>query len=442
MNFGNVCGRLLDGRAKLAVVGLGYVGLPIAYEFAKRVPVIGYDVDKDKIKAYQHGMDTEGKCDGPLSSVSIAYTSSPAMLKAASFIIVTVQTPVDKDQKPDLTPLREASRTVGENLSAGAVVVFESTVYPGVTQDICVPIIEKASGLTCGVDWKVGYSPERINPGDHVHTLTTIQKVVAGQDQETTWVIQSVYDLIIDAGTFSVSDIRTAEAVKVVENSQRDINIAFMNEVAILCDKLNVDTAEVLAGMNTKWNALGFRPGLVGGHCISVDPYYLTFAAEKAGYDCPVIRAGRSVNNHMGAYVADAAIREMEAAGIAPQTAAVVILGFTFKENWPDIRNSRIMDIIRRLRERGIAPVVTDPIADPTAVEAEYDVTLTRADALPPADCMIVAVGHRAYRAMTMAQIKALFRPDVPDAQKVLVDVKSIYGTAELEASGLRYWRL
>lgn len=442
MNFSDLCIRLLDGRAKLAVIGLGYVGLPIAYEFAKHVSVIGYDVDKEKVAAYQDGIDAEGKCAGSLRSVSIDYTSDPARLKEASLMIVTVQTPVGKDQKPDLSPLREASRTVGENLAAGAIVVFESTVYPGVTQDVCVPIIEKASGLTCGVDWKVGYSPERINPGDHVHTLTSIQKVVSGQDAETAREIQKIYNLIIDAGTFLVSDIRTAEAVKVVENSQRDINIAFMNEVAIICDKLNIDTAEVLAGMNTKWNALGFRPGLVGGHCISVDPYYLTYAAEKAGCDCPVIHAGRLMNDRMGAYIADAAMREMSAAGIPRQTATVIVMGFTFKENWPDIRNSRVMDIIKRLREHSIAPVVTDPIALPQAVEAEYGVVLTSPDALPKADCLIVAVGHRAYRAMTMAQLKNMFKPNSPDAQKILVDVKSIYGTAELQASGMRFWRL
>ena len=305
-----------------------------------------------------------------------------------------------------------------------------------------MPIIEQESGLKCGVDWKIAYSPERINPGDRVHTLTNIQKVVSGMDEETAREVKKVYDIVIDAGTFPVSNIKTAEAVKVVENSQRDINIAFMNEVAIICDKLKIDTAEVLDGMNTKWNALGFRPGLVGGHCIGVDPYYLTSAAEKHGYHSQIILNGRKVNDSMGAFVADAAIKEMIEAGMAPKKATVVILGITFKENCPDTRNSKVVDIIRRLKEYEIRPIVTDSWADPAVAKHEYDVDLVPIDQLPKADCVIVAVGHREFRAMSMMQLKEFFKPELADEEKVLIDVKSLYRMDELKASGMRFWRL
>ena len=321
-------------------------------------------------------------------------------------------------------------------------VVFESTVYPGVTEDICVPIIEKESGLKCGVDWKIGYSPERINPGDKVHTLTTIRKVVSGMDAESAEEIKKVYDIVIKAGTYPVSNIKTAEAVKVVENSQRDINIAFMNEIAIICDKLGIDTDEVLAGMNTKWNALGFKPGLVGGHCIGVDPYYLTNAAEKLGYHSQIILNGRQVNDSMGGFVADAAIKEMIEAGMAPKKATVVILGLTFKENCPDTRNSKVVDIINRLKEYDIHPVVADAWADPEVAKHEYGVDLVPFDELPKADCIIVAVGHNAFRSMSMMQLKEMFKPELADEEKVIIDVKSLYRMDELKASGMRFWRL
>jgi UDP-N-acetyl-D-galactosamine dehydrogenase len=304
-----------------------------------------------------------------------------------------------------------------------------------------VPIIEKESGLKCGVDWKIGYSPERINPGDRVHTLTTIRKVVSGMDEESAREIKKVYDIVIKAGTFPVSNIKTAEAVKVVENSQRDINIAFMNEIAIICDKLKIDTQEVLDGMNTKWNALGFKPGLVGGHCIGVDPYYLTNISEKLGYHSQIILNGRQVNDSMGAFVADAAIKEMIEAGMAPKKATVVILGLTFKENCPDTRNSKVVDIINRLKEYDINPIVTDSWADAEVAKHEYGVELTAWKNIPKADCVIVAVGHNEYRNMSMMQIKDLFK-EIPDEEKVLVDVKSLYRMDELKASGLRFWRL
>ena len=320
--------------------------------------------------------------------------------------------------------------------------MFESTVYPGVTEDICIPIIEKESGLKCGVDWKIGYSPERINPGDRVHTLTTIRKVVSGMDEESSREIKKVYDIVIKAGTFPVSNIKTAEAVKVVENSQRDINIAFMNEIAIICDKLKIDTDEVLAGMNTKWNALGFKPGLVGGHCIGVDPYYLTNIAEKLGYHSQIILNGRQVNDSMGAFVADAAIKEMIEAGMAPKKATVVIMGLTFKENCPDTRNSKVVDIIKRLKEYDIEPIVTDSWADVEVAKHEYDVELTAWEDVPKADCVIVAVGHNEYRSMSVMQLKELFKANIADEEKVLVDVKSLYRMDELKASGMRFWRL
>ena len=310
------------------------------------------------------------------------------------------------------------------------------------TEDVCVPIIEKESGLKCGKDWKIGYSPERINPGDRVHTLTSIRKIVSGMDEESAAEIKKVYDIVIKAGTFPVSTIKTAEAVKVVENSQRDINIAFMNEIAMICDRMGIDTDEVIAGMNTKWNALGFRPGLVGGHCIGIDPYYLTNAAEKMGYHSQIILNGRKVNDSMGAFVADAAIKQMIEAGLAPKTAKVIILGITFKENCPDTRNSKVNDIVKRLQEYNIEPLVCDPWADPAVAKQEYGVDLIPFDQVRDADCLIVAVGHQEFRSLSMAQIKELFNSARTDEEKVLIDVKSLYRMDELKASGMRFWRL
>ena len=442
MEFNNIYQGLISGKEKLALVGLGYVGMPIAVEFAKHVPVIGFDINKKRVEEYAAGIDATNEVGEAIRDTTVEFTSDPSRLKEARFIVVAVPTPVNKDNTPDLRPVEGASRTVGQNLSAGTIVVFESTVYPGVTEDICVPIIEKESGLKCGVDWKIGYSPERINPGDRVHTLTSIRKVVSGMDEESAREIKKVYDIVIKAGTFPVSNIKTAEAVKVVENSQRDINIAFMNEIAIICDKLKIDTAEVLDGMNTKWNALGFRPGLVGGHCIGVDPYYLTNISEKLGYHSQIILNGRQVNDSMGAFVADAAIKEMIEAGMAPKKATVVILGLTFKENCPDTRNSKVVDIINRLKEYDINPIVTDAWADAAVAKHEYGVELTPWEEIPKADCVIVAVGHKEFRNMSMMQLKKLFKEDIPDSEKVLVDVKSLYRMDELKASGIRFWRL
>ena len=442
MDYNTIYSELIAGESKLALVGLGYVGMPIAVEFAKHVPVIGFDINEKRVNEYKNGIDATNEVGEAIKNTTVDFTADPKKLSEARFIIVAVPTPVNDDTTPDLRPVEGASRTVGQNIKPGTIVCFESTVYPGVTEDICVPIIEKESGLKCGTDWKIAYSPERINPGDRVHTLTNIKKIVSGMDEETCREVKKVYDIVIKAGTFPVSTIKTAEAVKVVENSQRDINIAFVNEVAMICDKMGIDTDEVIAGMNTKWNALGFKPGLVGGHCIGVDPYYLTNAAEKLGYHSQIILNGRKVNDSMGAFVADAAIKQMIEAGMAPKKATVVILGITFKENCPDTRNSKVVDIIDRLKEYEIKPIVTDSWADVAVAKHEYGVDLVAFDKLPKADCVIVAVGHNAFRSMSTMQLKGLFKDTLADSEKVLIDVKSLYRTDELKASGMRFWRL
>ena len=434
--------KILIGEEKIALIGLGYVGMPIAVAFAKKVKVIGFDLNRAKIDLYKSGIDpTREVGNETIRNTTVEFTDDEAKLREAKFHIVAVPTPVNTDHTPDLTPVIGASEIVGRNLTKGSIVVYESTVYPGVTEDVCIPILERKSGLKCGADFKVGYSPERINPGDKVHRLENIHKIVSGMDAESLEEIKNVYDLVIEAGTHPVSNIKTAEAVKVVENSQRDINIAFMNELAMVFDRMGIDTNEVVDGMNTKWNALGFRPGLVGGHCIGVDPYYFTYEAEKLGYHSQIILNGRIVNDSMGAYVADAAIRKMIEAGQAPKNSKVVILGLTFKENCPDTRNSKVDDIIRRLNEYGIQPVVVDPWASERDAMHEYGVTLAKLEDVKDVDCLIVAVGHNEFRSMSTMQLKKLFK-DVPDEEKVLVDVKSLYRLDELKASGMRFWRL
>lgn len=441
--FSGLYEELIKGNTKLALVGLGYVGMPIAVEFAKHVKVIGFNHNEYRIQQYKSGIDPTNEVGNEvIKTTAVDFTSDETRLREAKFIIVAVPTPVKDDNNPDLEPVRNASRIIGRNLTDGAIVVYESTVYPGVTEDICIPILEQESGLKCGVDFKIGYSPERINPGDRVHTLTNIQKIVSGMDEESCRVIKKVYDIVVKAGTFPVSTIKTAEAVKVVENSQRDINIAFMNEVAMICDKLGIDTDEVLAGMNTKWNALGFRPGLVGGHCIGVDPYYLTNIAERMGYHSQIILNGRKVNDSMGAFVADATIKQLIEAGKAPKTSKIFILGITFKENCPDTRNSKIADIVKHLNEYGIHPQVADPWADPEIAKREYGVELIPMEDVKDADCIIVAVGHKEFRSLSMHQMKEMFDPSLPDEEKVLIDVKSLYRMDELRASGMRFWRL
>lgn len=435
--------KLIANEENLALVGLGYVGMPIAHAFAKKgINVIGFDLNKAKIELYKSGIDpTKEVGDEEIKNTKIHFTSDEADLQKAKFIIVAVPTPVNTDHTPDLTPVIGASEIVGRNLTPGAIVVYESTVYPGCTEDVCIPILEKESGLKCGVDFKIGYSPERINPGDKIHRLENIHKIVSGIDAESLEEIKAVYDLVIEVGTYPVSNLRTAEAVKVVENSQRDINIAFMNELAMVFDRMDIDTNEVVDGMNTKWNALGFRPGLVGGHCIGVDPYYFTYEAEKLGYHSQIILNGRIVNDSMGAFVADKAVKKMIEAGQAPKKSKVVILGLTFKENCPDTRNSKVDDIIKQLNTYGIEPVVVDPWASERDAMHEYGVKLTKIEEVKDADCVIVAVAHNEFKALSLDEIKKLFK-DVSDEEKVLIDVKGLYAVDDLRESGMQWWRL
>ena len=439
----NLYDAIIRNEEALALIGLGYVGLPIAHAFAQKgIHVIGYDLNKEKIELYKSGMDpTKEIGDEELKKTKIHFTSDEKDLQKAKFLIVAVPTPVNTDHTPDLTPVIGASETVGRNLVPGSIVVYESTVYPGCTEDICIPILERESGLKCGEDFSIGYSPERINPGDKVHRLETICKIVSGMDADTLEVIRAVYDLVIEAGTYPVSNIRTAEAVKVVENSQRDINIAFMNELAMVFDRMDIDTNEVVDGMNTKWNALGFRPGLVGGHCIGVDPYYFTYQAEKLGYHSQIILNGRNVNDHMGAYVADAAIRMMIAAGQAPKKSKVIILGLTFKENCPDTRNSKVADIIRHLNTYGISPTVVEPWASERDAMHEYGIQLVPMEEATEADCVMIAVAHNEFRSLKLEEVRKMFKAG-DDHQKVLIDVKGIYKVEELKASGMQWWRL
>lgn len=435
--------KLVANEETLALVGLGYVGMPIAHAFAKKgVNVIGFDLNEAKIELYKSGVDpTKEVGDEEIKKSKIQFTAEETELKKAKFIIVAVPTPVNTDHTPDLTPVIGASEIVGRNLVPGSIVVYESTVYPGCTEDVCIPILEKQSGLKCGVDFKVGYSPERINPGDKVHRLENIHKIVSGIDAESLAEIKAVYDIVIEVGTYPVSNLRTAEAVKVVENSQRDINIAFMNELAMVFDRMDIDTNEVVDGMNTKWNALGFRPGLVGGHCIGVDPYYFTHEAEKLGYHSQIILNGRIVNDSMGAFVADAAIKKMIEAGQAPKRSKVVILGLTFKENCPDTRNSKVDDIIKQLNKYGVKPIVVDPWASENDALHEYGVRLTPIEEVVNADCVIVAVAHNEFKTLGLSKIRTFFK-DVPDNEKVLIDVKGLYKIEDLRASGMQWWRL
>lgn len=435
--------KIVNRKEKLALVGLGYVGMPIAVAFAKKgLNVVGFDLNEEKINLYKSGIDpTKEVGDDVIKATTVEFTADEKKLQEAKFLIVAVPTPVNTDHTPDLTPVIGASKIVGRNLTHGSIVVYESTVYPGCTEDVCIPILEKESGLRCGVDFKIGYSPERINPGDKVHRLENIHKIVSGIDAESLDEIKNIYNIVVEVGTYPVSNLRTAEAVKVVENSQRDINIAFMNELAMVFDKMNIDTNEVVDGMNTKWNALGFRPGLVGGHCIGVDPYYFTYEAEKLGYHSQIILNGRIVNDSMGGYVADAAVKQMIAAGQAPKKSKVVILGLTFKENCPDTRNSKVYDIIKKLNTYGIEPIIADPWASDRDAMLEYGVTLTKLENISDADCVIVAVAHNEFKSLSLNDIKKLFKAGTDD-EKVLIDVKGLYKVEELITSGMRYWRL
>ena len=433
---------ILSGKEKISVIGLGYVGIPLAVLFAKKAKVIGFDINAEKIALYKSGIDPTGEVgNDEIKNTSVEFTSNPEKLKEAKFHIVAVPTPVNQDHTPNLKSVEDAAKILGENLTKGSVAVFESTVYPGVTDDICIPILEKMSHLKCGRDFKVGYSPERINPGDKIHRPETIKKIVSATDDNALEEIKNIYNTVIDAGTFPVSSIMTAEAIKIAENSQRDINIAFMNELAVVFDKMGIDTAEVVAGMNTKWNALGFYPGLVGGHCIGVDPYYFTYQAEKLGYHSQIILSGRKVNDSMADFIADAAIKQMILADKSPKSSKVVILGITFKENCADIRNSKVADIVQRLKEYGINPVIADPEADEKEVLKEYGLKLEKRADIKDADCVIIAVAHSEYKRLSLADIDLMFKKG-DNGGKVIIDVKSILNKSEADGKGYGYWRL
>lgn len=431
--------KLLKGEEKLSLVGLGYVGMPIAVAFAKKIKVVGYDLNEKKIALYKSGIDpTREVGDEAIKQTTVEFTADEAKLKEAKFHVVAVPTPVNDDHTPDLTPVEGASRILGRNLTKGSIVVYESTVYPGVTEDVCVPILEKESGLKCGVDFKVGYSPERINPGDKVHRLETITKIVSGMDDETLDIVAKVYELVVDAGVHRASCIKVAEAAKVIENSQRDINIAFMNELSIIFNKLGIDTKSVLEAAGTKWNFLKFYPGLVGGHCIGVDPYYLTYKAEQAGYHSQVILSGRRINDDMGKYVAENVVKNLIKAGKSVKNAKVAILGFTFKENCPDTRNSKIFDIVKELREYGIEPIIADPTADYEEAKHLYGVDFVDMNTIAGSDAVVLAVAHDEFAKLTMAEIDKLFG----EGQRVLLDIKGLLNRKEYENAGYSYWRL
>ena len=433
---------LLDKSKSLCVVGLGYVGFPIAYAFAtKGVKVIAYDNNSSKINMFCEGIDPTNEVGRfNTENLSIQFTSEKEDLKKASFFIVAVPTPINQDHTPNLQPVTSACKDLGKNLQKGSIVVFESTVYPGVTEDICIPILEKESNLVCGEDFKVGYSPERINPGDKVHRLNNIVKIVSGMDHEALSEIKETYEIVIEAGTFPVSSIRVAEAIKVVENSQRDINIAFMNELAMVFDRMDIDTNEVVKGMNTKWNALGFTPGLVGGHCIGVDPYYFIYQAERLGYHSQIILSGRKINDGMGEFVADVAIKKLILSGLAPKNSKVVIFGITFKENCNDIRNSKVEDIILRLREYGIDPLIVDPWADQDDVEKYYGLNLIEFKDIFDADCLIFAVGHNEFKNYSPEVLAPLFKQS--NEFNIICDVKGIFSGIRFNSKKYIYWSL
>lgn len=437
-NFKN----LIEKRTSLAVIGLGYVGMPLAIAFADHINVTGFDLNKEKISLYKSGIDPTNEVGNEkIQKTTINFTTDEQQLQYASFHIIAVPMPINQDKTPDFGPIIGASTILGRNLAPGSIIVYESTVYPGVTEDICIPILEKESGLTCGIDFKVGYSPERINPGDKIHRLENIKKIVSGMDQETLNEIASVYELIIKAGVYRASSIKVAEAAKVAENSQRDINIAFMNELAMAFDKMKIDTNEVVDAMNTKWNALGFRPGLVGGHCIGVDPYYFVYEAEKLGYHSQIILSGRQINDGMGTFIADAIIKQLVLAGKKVIDAKVAILGITFKENCPDVRNSKVIDIVKRLKEYGISPDITDPWADIIEVKNEYNIDLKQLNDIKNVDCLVLAVAHDEFKIMNLLDMDNLFKP-LPNSEKVFIDLKNICSLSELTSSGYNFWRL
>ncbi len=432
--------NLIKGQERISLIGLGYVGMPIAVAFSKKVSVIGFDINETKIQFYKKGFDpTHEVGDEAISACTVYFTSDEKELRNAKFHIVAVPTPVNDDHTPDLSPVEGASHVLGRNLTKGSIVVYESTVYPGVTEEICMPILEAESGLKCGVDFKIGYSPERINPGDKVHRLETIKKIVSGMDEETLDIVAKVYELVVKAGVYRAESIKVAEAAKVIENSQRDINIAFMNELSIIFNKMKIDTKSVLEAAGTKWNFLKFTPGLVGGHCIGVDPYYLTYKSEQLGYHSQIILSGRRINDDMGKYIAENVVKKLIQANISVNGAQATILGFTFKENCPDTRNTKVIDIIRELKEYGVDANIVDPVADKDEGRHLYGIEFNDLDEIRNADVVIAAVAHEQFVGLSVDDISSLYRSG---QKKILIDVKGMYSKAEYENAEYIYWRL
>jgi len=435
----NLYEKIKNKKEKLSVMGLGYVGLPLAISFAKKVEVIGFDINKEKIEDYRKAIDVTNEVGNKnLRETTAFLTYNEEELQKAKFHIIAVPTPINPDKTPNLDAVIGASRIVGRNLTKGSIVVYESTVYPGVTEDICMPILEKESGLKCGIDFKIGYSPERINPGDKIHRLEKIRKVVSGMDEETLDIIAKVYGLIIKAGVYKAESIKVAEAAKVIENAQRDINIAFMNELSIIFNKLGIDTQAVLRAAGTKWNFLQFTPGLVGGHCIGVDPYYLTYKAEQIGYHSQIILAGRKINDEMGKYVVENALKQLIKANRQIKECRVLVMGITFKENCPDIRNSKVIDIINELKEYGIEVRVVDPLAEESEVQKEYGIKLSKLKNVTDVDAVIFAVPHEKFKNITLKDLKKIYK----DNKLVLIDIKGIFNRKEAEDLNYLYWRL
>lgn len=434
--------KIVNGEEKISLVGLGYVGMPIAVAFSKKVKVVGFDLNAKKIELYKNGIDPTNEVGNEaIKACTVDFTADESKLKEAKFHIVAVPTPVNDDHTPDLSPVEGASEIVGRNLTKGAIVVYESTVYPGVTEDVCVPILERESGLKCGVDFKVGYSPERINPGDKVHRLENITKIVSGMDAETLDEVAKVYELVVEAGVHRAESIKVAEAAKVIENSQRDINIAFMNELSIIFNKMGIDTQSVLKAAGTKWNFLKFYPGLVGGHCIGVDPYYLTYKAEEMGYHSQIILSGRRINDDMGKYVAESTVKNLIKADVSIKNAKVAILGFTFKENCPDTRNTKIVDIYNELKEYGITAQIADPAADADEAKRLYGIRFVDMASIKDCDAVILAVAHEQFKDLSAADFDKMFKAG-DNSQKVLVDIKGLLDRKAYEAAGYNYWRL
>jgi len=431
--------KIKNKEEKISVIGLGYVGMPLAISFAKVADVVGFDISESKVKKYLGGIDvTREVGDEAIKNTTAKFTTDEKEIQKCKFHIVAVPTPINKDKTPDLRPVIGASKTVGRNLTKGSIIVFESTVYPGVTEEICAPILEEESGLKCGIDFKVGYSPERINPGDKVHRLETIVKVVSGMDEESLEEIAKIYEMVVDAGVYKAESIKVAEAAKVIENSQRDINIAFMNELSIIFNKMGIDTNAVLKAAGTKWNFLNFTPGLVGGHCIGVDPYYLTYKAELMGYHSQIILSGRKINDNMGKYVAEHTIKNLIKADRQIKGSKVAIYGITFKENCPDVRNTKVVDIINELKEYGVETVVYDPEADREDLEREYGIKLTDEKDIKNVDAIIFAVPHNIFKEINLKQLKDKFS----NHKYVLIDVKGLFERKEAEEENYIYWRL